>query len=232
MSGWKTNNRIEANNMVQKMQNYFKNIGWKRFVYMVLGIVLLGIGVACLRLAGFGTDPFSCMIFGLSSHLPISYGSLQAIINIVLFIPVVILYPKSFGIGAFVNMIGLGYIVDLCLYLCGLCGVTVDGLQGLLVARVILLIAGICFMCFGIALYMESDLGIAPYDMVAQLIEDKSHKKILFRWGRIITDLLCISIGFVSGGTVGVATLVVGFFTGPLVSLFRQIVKEKLLRIS
>ncbi len=217
--------------MIQKMQNYLINIGWKRFVYMVLGVVFLGIGVTLLRFAGFGTDPFSCMVFGLSSHLPISYGTLQVMINIVLFIPVIILYPKSFGIGAFVNMMGLGYIVDLCLYTCSLCGVTVETLQGLLVARILLLLAGIVVMCFGIALYMECDLGIAPYDMIAQLIEDKSYKKITFKWGRIITDMICIAIGFVSGGTVGLATIVVGFFTGPVVSAFRQLVKRKLLKV-
>ena len=216
--------------MLQRIKNYFKNIGWKRFVYMVLGVVFLGMGVTLLRFAGFGTDPFSCMVFGLSSHLPISYGTLQVIINIALFIPVIILYPKSFGIGAFVNMMGLGYIVDLCIFLSGLCGVTVESVAGLLAVRILLLLAGIVVMCFGIALYMECDLGIAPYDMVAQVIEDKSCKKIPFKIGRIITDMICISIGFVSGGTVGLATLVVGFFTGPLVSAFRRVAKVKLLK--
>lgn len=177
--------------MLQKIKNYFSEIGWKRFVYMVLAIVFLGIGVTLLRLAGFGTDPFSCMVFGLIQHLPIRYGTLQILINIVLFIPVIILYPRSFGVGAFVNMFGLGYIVDLCLYLCG--------------------------------------LGIAPYDMIAQLIEDKTHRKIPFKAGRIMTDMICISIGIITGGTMGLATIVVGFFTGPLVSAFRQMVKKKLL---
>lgn len=209
-----------------------RNIGWKRFTYMLLGVVLLGIGVTCLRLSGFGTDPFACMVFGLSNHLPISYGTLQVMINTVLFIPVIILYPKSFGIGAFVNMVGLGYIVELCLFLCGLCSITVEGLQAMMVVRMLLLLAGICIMCFGIALYMESNLGIAPYDMIAQLIEDKTHKKVPFKWGRISTDMFCILVGFALGGTVGIATIVVGFFTGPVVSSFRDFVKTKMLQVS
>lgn len=212
--------------MIQKMQNYWKDIGWKRFVYMVLAIVFLGIGVSLLRLAGFGTDPFSCMVFGLIQHLPISYGTLQVMLNIVMFIPVIIMYPKSFGVGAFFNMIGLGYIVSFCLYLCGLCGVTVESVQELFIVRILLLLVGIVVMCFGIAVYMECDLGIAPYDMIAQLIEDKTHKKIPFKAGRIFTDMLCITIGFLSGGTIGFATIVVGFFTGPVVSFFRSVVKK------
>lgn len=215
--------------MLQKIKNYFSEIGWKRFVYMVFAIIFLGIGVTLLRLAGFGTDPFSCMVFGLIRHLPIRYGTLQIMINIVLFIPVIILYPKSFGVGAFVNMFGLGYIVDLCLYLCGLGGVTVEAVQGFFAIRILLLLAGIIVMCFGIALYMECDLGIAPYDMIAQIIEDKTHRKISFKAGRIMTDMICIVIGIITGGTIGLATIVVGFFTGPLVSTFRHMVKKKLL---
>ena len=214
--------------MLDKIQNYFKGIGWKRFSYMVIAIVFLGIGVSLLRLAGFGTDPFSCMMFGLIRHLPIRYGTLQIIINIVMFIPVILLYPRSFGVGALFNMIGMGYIVDWCLILCSMCNVTVEGLQGMLIIRVLLLFAGIVVMCFGIALYMECDLGIAPYDMIAQLIEDRTHQKIPFKIGRIFTDMLCIFIGFVTGGTVGFATIVVGFFTGPVVSYFRGLVKKKL----
>lgn len=211
------------------LKKYFINIGWKRVIYMIIGVVFLGIGVACLRLSGFGTDPFGCMVFGLNNHLPISYGTIQILLNIVMFIPVVILYPKSFGIGAFVNMVGMGYVVEFCLFVCGLCNVTVESVQSMLVIRLFFLLAGIMIMCFGIALYMESDLGIAPYDMIAQLIEDKTHKKILFKWGRVTTDLLCIGVGFLLGGTVGIATVVVGFFTGPIVSGFRGYVKKKLM---
>lgn len=201
----------------------------KRIIYMIFGIMILGLGVACLRLAAFGTDPFSCMNIGVSNHLPISYGTYQAIVNIVLFIPVIIIKPRSFGIGALFNMLGLGYIVDALMWLFQSVGITVDGLESFYIARVFLLIAGILCLSFGVALYMKTDLGVAPYDMIGQIVEDLTHGKVPFKWARVTLDCISISIGFVAGGTVGVATFVVGFFTGPLVSWFRSRVADRLL---
>lgn len=201
----------------------------KRIIYMILGIMILGLGVACLRLAAFGTDPFSCMNIGVSNHLPISYGTYQAIVNIVLFIPVIIIKPKSFGIGALFNMLGLGYIVDALMWLFQSVGITVDGLESLYIARVFLLIAGILCLSFGVALYMKTDLGVAPYDMIGQIVEDLTNGKVPFKWARVALDCICISIGFVAGGTFGLATFVVGFFTGPLVSWFRSHVADRIL---
>lgn len=201
----------------------------RRFVLMLAGIFVLGFGISLLRLSGFGTDPFSCMNIGISGHLPISYGTYQLIVNIVLFIPVIILYPKSFGIGAFVNMIGVAYIADFCMWVFGLFKITVESCDGRIVARIVLLLLGLVFLCLGVALYMECDLGVAPYDMLSQVIEDASKGRIKFKWARVGTDIICITAGLVSGGTVGIATIVTGFFTGPLVSWFRKNVALRLL---
>lgn len=212
------------------MKDYLKNIGWNRIVFMILGVIFIGIGVTCMRFAGFGTDPFSCMVFGVIRHVPISYGTFQIMVNIALFIPVIILYPKSFGVGAFFNMIGLGYIVEFCVWTCGLLGVTVEGVAPFLLLRVALLIIGILIFCFGVALYMQCDLGVAPYDMIAQIAEDRTGGKLKFKWVRVGCDILCMTIGFFTGGTIGAATIVVAFFTGPVVSWFREHVARKIIK--
>ncbi|MDE6625066.1 MAG: hypothetical protein K2K56_01705 [Lachnospiraceae bacterium] len=213
------------------MQEYFRQIGLKRIIYTILGVVILGIGITGLRLSGFGTDPYSCMNIGLSSHLPISYGTLQMIENVLLFIPIIIFYPRSFGLGALFNMLCLGYIVDFCMWLCSLVGVTVEAVAGYIAMRILLLLVGLLVFCFGVALYMHCDLGIAPYDMIGQIIDDRTHGRYPFKWARVTTDLLCMVIGFVSGGTVGIATVVVAFFTGPVVSWFREHIASRLLEV-
>lgn len=204
------------------MKEYFRKIGWRRIVCMVLGVVLLAIGVACMRLGGYGTDPFSCMNIGVSGHLPISYGTYQCIVNTILFIPVVLLAPRSLGIGALFNMYGLGYMVDLWMWLAAGRGITVEGLQENIPIRILFFLLGIVIMCYGVALYMESNLGIASYDMIGQIVDERTKGRLPFRWVRVATDLFCMMVGYLSGGTVGVGTVVVAFFTGPLVSWFRK----------
>ncbi len=82
----------------------------KRVIWVILANVILGLGISLLRLSSFGTDPFTCMNLGVSSYLPIGYGTYQMLFNLLLFIPVFILDRKSFGIGALINMLLLGYI--------------------------------------------------------------------------------------------------------------------------
>lgn len=202
----------------------------KRFFYMCLGNVLLGFGVALLRLSGFGTDPFCSMNIGVSSHLPISYGTYQLLVNLVLFIFVLIFYRKSFGIGAFVNMVGIGYIVDFCIWLFGKAGITIQGMESYLPVRILLMPVGIAVVSFGIAFYMDCDMGIAPYDALSPIIEERTHGRVKYKWARVTTDIICMAIGYFSGGPVGIATIIVAFFTGPVVSFFRASVVARLLK--
>lgn len=206
--------------------------GIKRFFLMLFGVGLIGLGVALMRLSGFGTDPFSCMNIGISEHLPITYGTVNMLMNIFLFVPVIILYPKSFGLGAFVNMMGLGYIVDFFTGAFRLAGVSTESVEAIFVARLLLIPMGILIMCLGVAIYMDCEMGTAPYDILSQIVEDRTHGKLQFKWVRVMQDLFCMLVGFLTGGTFGVVTVVVAFFTGPVVSFFRERVSKRLIGTS
>lgn len=211
------------------MKDYLKKLNWKICLYMLLGNFFIGLSVCLLRLAGFGTDPFSCMNIGVSNHLPVSYGTYQMLFNLVLFIPMICWFRKGLGLGTLVNMAGLGYIADFCIWLFGTAGVTIQGLESVLPVRILLLCLGVVSICFGVALYMECDLGIAPYDALGQIIEQLTHGKVKFKWARIVTDIISVLIGFIAGNIVGVATIVTAFFTGPLVTWFREHIVCKML---
>lgn len=202
----------------------------KRFTVMLVGNLLIGLGVALMRLADFGNDPFACMNMGVSSHLPLSYGTYQMILNWVLFAVVIILYPKSFGVGALINMVGLGYEVEFFLWLSRTMGITMESLSSLYVARIPLLLIGITVICLGVALYVQSDMGAAPYDVAGDIVEQRTKGKISYRVTRVALDLISIVIGWISGGPLGFATFIVGFFTGPLVTFFRKSVAVPLLK--
>lgn len=206
-----------------------KKISFKRFMFMLIGVAFLGAGVGLLSLAGFGTDPFACMNFGVSAHLPIGYGTYQLIVNIVLFIPLIFMYPKSFGIGAVFNMIGVGYIAEFVLWMSGRLHITTESLSGMIGVKIVIMVAGVLSLCFGIALYMECDLGASPYDILGQVIEDKTHGKIKFRWGRMMLDFISVTIGYLAGATVGIATVITAFLAGPIISYFKEHIVKKIL---
>ena len=204
---------------------------WKaRAVLVVIANLILGMGVALLRLAGFGTDPFTCMNLGVSSHLPIGYGTYQMILNVALFIPVFILDRKSFGVGALVNMLALGCFVEMVMLGFALVQVAPQGLEGNFALRAAILATGVLVVCFGIALYMVCDLGSAPYDRLGVIIENYTHHKVKFKWARVCLDLISMGIGFATGSVVGVGTIIIAFFTGPVVSFFRDTIVARIMR--
>ena len=53
------------------LKQYFKRIGAKRMVIMLLGNVFLGMGVSIFKLSEMGTDPFSGMVMALAEVLGI-----------------------------------------------------------------------------------------------------------------------------------------------------------------
>lgn len=216
------------------MKEYFKKISIKKLVYMTVGVFLIGLAVSLCRLSGFGTDPFSCMNIGVSTVIGMRYGNYQLIVNLVLLLPMLVCFRKAIGIGTVVNMVGVGYSAELCMFIWGKIGVTMETAASILPLRILFLLAAVFVLCFGVALYMECDLGVAPYDALAQELELWTKGRLKFSIGRIITDIICVGIGFVSGNiagvvTVGIATIVTAFFTGPFVSFFRRTVAARLI---
>ena len=203
------------------MESKNKNLAM-RIVLVVLANMILGLGISLLRLAGFGTDPYTCMNLGVSSKLGMSYGTYQMIFNIVLFIPVFILDRKSFGVGALVNMLVLGYFVEFFMFAFGAVGITIEGLAGNLLIQIPILTLGVFVVCFGVALYMFCDLGSALYDRLGVIIENYSHGKIKFKWARVCLDIFSTVVGFLTGSVIGIGTVIIAFFTGPIVSFFRE----------
>ena len=201
-----------------------------RVVLVVAANLILGGGIAVLRLSGFGTDPFTCMNLGVSSILGLGLGAYQVILNIILFIPVFILDRKSFGVGALVNMLALGYFVEFFMFLFSAAGVTIEGLAGSLGVRVFLLAAGVLVVCFGISLYMFCDLGAAPYDRLGVIIENYSHGKIKYKWARVGQDVISAVVGLMTGSVVSIGTVIVALFTGPIVSFFRDTAVARIMR--
>lgn len=211
------------------MKQIFKEVTAKRLIWMFVGVAMIGVAVSLCRLSGFGTDPFSCMNLGVSAVIGMEYGTYQLLVNLVLLIPMLVCFRKSIGVGTIANMAGVGYIADFCMFLWDKAGITISSVEGLWLARIVFMAAAVVVLCLGVAFYMECNLGIAPYDALAQMIELWTKGKLKFSLARIGTDIFCVVIGFCFGSVVGIATVVTAFFTGPLVTFFRKKVAEPVL---
>lgn len=205
----------------------------KRCVMMVFGILLISIAVGCYRLSGFGVDAFTCMNLGISGFLHMSFGTWQLIMNALILVAVFFTARRCIGPGTIVNMVGVGYCAD---FICWLVSQHFR-ISMTLPLQIGALAAGCLFAALGVALYMDAELGIAPYDSVAIVVEQLTKEKLKFQYARVASDVTCVVVGVLfclaSAGDlwmiVGIGTLCNAFFNGPIIQFFRAHVSQPLL---
>lgn len=205
----------------------------KRTIMMLLGILLISICVGCYRLSGFGVDAFTCMNLGISGFINMTFGTWQLIMNILILIVVLFTIRKCIGAGTIVNMVCVGYGADF------ICWMVQDVLQMnmTLSLRIGALVLGSLFAGLGVAFYMVAEMGIAPYDSVALIIENLTDSRVKFQYARVLSDVTCVVVGvlfcLVSQGDlmmiIGIGTVINACINGPLIHFFRTYVTEPLL---
>lgn len=210
-------------------------ISFRRVAMSLCGVIICAIAVGVFKLAAFGVDPFQSLMSGLDKLIPIEFGTLYVIVNVVLLIFSLVANRHAIGIATFINLFLLGYITQF----------TYEFLQTVFVApsvafRLVCLAVAIVVICFGSALYMTADLGVSTYDAVAITMAYK-WKMGKFQHIRIATDFVCVALGVVcflmGGGTwrsvptiAGFATIITAFFMGPLINLFNIKIAQPLLK--
>ena len=200
---------------------------------MLTGILFICICVGCYRLSGFCVDAFTCMNLGVSGFVKMSFGTWQLIVNAVILVIVFFTVRKCIGAGTIVNMVCVGYGADLICWLV----LDVFEVEMTLPLRIAALLAGCVFAGLGVAFYMVAEMGIAPYDSVALIIEKATKEKVRFQYARVISDVTCVIIGVIFclaakdsiWMIVGIGTLCNAFFNGPLIQFFKEHVSGPLL---
>jgi len=199
----------------------------KRILMSLCGVLICAVSVGIFKIAALGVDPFQSLMSGLDALIPIPFGTLYVIVNLVLLSFSLIVDRHNIGIATFINLFLLGYITEF----------TYEYLQTVFVApslltRFICLTVGVVVICIGSALYMTADLGVSTYDAVAIVLSGK-WKLGKFKYCRIATDLVCVIAGcvifLIAGGSfrqiptiAGIGTIITAFFMGPLIDFFNR----------
>ncbi|MBP1045699.1 hypothetical protein I6N96_05365 [Enterococcus sp. BWM-S5] len=194
-----------------------------RSLFAFIGVGILALGAATLRIGQVGLDPYTAANIGVGNTLGLSLGVYQLGINIVILILVFIFGRKYIGIGTIINMVLTGFFIDFFTWMY----TDIFTIKLTLVIRGLLLIAGVLIFTFGASFYMSAKLGNAPYDAIAPIIVDRTH--FSYRSVRVTQDIGFVLLAFLFGGPVGIGTVINAFFTGPLIEFWNQKVSEPLI---
>lgn len=192
---------------------------WTRLAMMIVGVTVQGFGLSLLIRLALGTDPCSCLTQGVIRHLPISFGTAQLLCHLVTFVFVLRFDMSYIGFGTIGNMVFLGYISDFFGWIWD--GVLPQGFFTATAVRWGLLVPVLIVFILGASTYMTAGLGSSPYDAMPFIISHKC-KKLSFKAIRMIWDISFMAAGFALGGDVGIVTLGVAFFLGPVISFMQK----------
>ena len=144
----------------------------RRIIAMLLAVTVMGLGVSVFMLASMGCDPYSTLNQGVASKLGLSFGTWQAIFNVLLLIVVLFLDRSMLGLGTLGNMFVIGFSADFFGNIWS--NVFPGAADAGFLPRLLLTLLGVALMLLGCSFYVTSNLGMAPYDCLSFIVPNKT----------------------------------------------------------
>ena len=180
----------------------------RRLPQLLVGILVLGVGIALTLQARLGVSPYDVLHQGIAHRTGLSVGTVVILVGIAILVFWIPLRQRP-GIGTVLNTLTVGLVIDLAL--------RVIPEPELLAARIPLLVVGILVTGLGMGLYIGAGLGPGPRDGLMTGIAAKGFPL----WAvRTLLELTALAAGWVLGGNVGVGTVLFAFSIGPLGHFF------------
>lgn len=185
-------------------------------LFLILGLVLFGMGEALLVAAGIGVSPWTVFAQGLTNVTGWSLGFATFVISLSvlsLWIPL----RQAPGMGTILNAVIIALVLEFVLpYL--------PGFESH-VANAALALTGVFVTGFGGAVYLIANLGPGPRDGLMTGLQAATGQPIARV--RTFIELTVVVIGWALGGTLGLGTVFFALGIGPAMAIGMQILQSR-----
>lgn len=179
--------------------------------FLVLGLVVFGLGEALLVSAGVGVSPWTLFAEGLTNVTGWSLGFATFVISasvLALWIPL----KRTPGIGTVLNAVIVALVLEYTLpFLPRFDSFAVNSLMAL---------AGVFVTGTGGAIYLIANLGPGPRDGLMTGLQTVTGQPIALV--RTALELTVVAIGWALGGTLGLGTVLFALGIGPAMAIAMQ----------
>lgn len=179
---------------------------------LLVGAVILGLGIGLMLNARLGSDGFSTFINGIAVTLGVPFVLSNVGVGLLL-VAFTGWRGIRLGIGTFLQPLTVG--------------VTVSATRGLLPhpeslgARTLVCVLGFFVVAFGVALYLEANLGPGPAEGPALAVDPP----VPFRFGYSALQIIQAAIGWFLGSPAGLGTIATVVLIGPVVDRIRALLR-------
>ena len=184
------------------------NQSLQRFLILILGLTLFGIGEAFLVITSLGNSPWVVLSEGISLNSNLNIGQSTFFVSLIVLFFWIPLKQKP-GFGTLANMVVIAAAIELGLLIIP----EVDNL----VIKIFYVLFGILLVGIGSALYITCGLGTGPRDGLMTGL----HYRTGVRVGRVRLgiEVVAMTTGALLGGSLGVGTALFALLIGQSVAI-------------
>ena len=174
---------------------------------LVLGLTLFGLGEGLLVQSHWGATPWTVFAQGIARHSHISLGWSTAAISVVVLLAWWPLRERP-GLGTVANLVIIAYVLEMTS--------TIIPAPSSFALRAIFVLGAVVAIGVGSALYLTTALGPGPRDGLMTSLHRRLGVSVVYV--RLSLEVSVLIVGWLLGGTVGVATAIfaatIGFSIG------------------
>ena len=176
-------------------------------LYLILGLILFGLGETLLITANAGVSPWTVLAQGISIRTGYSIGLTTFFVSLGVLCLWIPLRQKP-GIGTILNTIIVSVVIDVSLpFLPAPETILLQTLQ---------IISAVVIVGLGSGFYLIANLGPGSRDGLMTGLQRMTNKPIFLI--RAIIEISVVIVGWYLGGVVGMGTIVFALGIGPFVS--------------
>ena len=176
-----------------------------RFVKLLVGLFIYGLGISLMVKAGIGIPPWDVLAQGISLQTKLSFGIAQVVVSVLVLLTWIPLRVKP-GIGSILNAVLIGLSTDVWMPLLP------DFTN--FVIQLLIFVLGMCVVAFCTGLYISSNFGMGPRDGLVMGTRKRFGKPVWLI--RTVYESFVLLIGWLLGGQVGLGTVMFAFGIGYL----------------
>ncbi|MFD2092690.1 membrane protein YczE [Blastococcus deserti] len=178
----------------------------RRVVQLCAGLALYGLSMAMLVRSELGVIPWDVLHQGLARQLEWSLGTVVVVVGALVLLAWIPLRERP-GVGTVSNVVGVGLALDAAL------AVLPSSLP--LGVRIAFVPAAIVLNAVATAAYIGVHLGPGPRDGLMTGLVRRTGRSL--RLVRTSLEVVVVALGWLLGGTLGMATVLYAVTIGPLV---------------
>lgn len=187
---------------IRKKENKIK------ILFYVIGLSIMGLGIALNAISNFGAGPWDAVNIGVSYHLKLSVGTCMNIVAILNLIIGGLLNKEFPKVTPLITSLILGIFIDLGFIVFNGINLTTN------FSQFILFLVSLPVISLGISIYLASKLPNTPLDYFMLAIKSKFNLSLMT--SKIVSESSGLIIALLLGGPVGIGSIIIIFTIGPM----------------